>query len=216
MKITDEMLYGAAEDAAARWLNTLPDRAHCGHEFSPAFERAMEALLRRRKRRWRLGTALLAAAVAMLLVSGVYAGREDTYRVYAVQEDGYASYLLRPEESETPAEPHRLEPGWVPEGWELDRISEGEEYFRTVFFLPGPEEPSFTLTQYYGKDDSSVLQGAFTIRECKVGGEHALLLAAENTGLRILLWCSGPYGFQLSSSALEEGDLLRIAENLKW
>ena len=160
--------------------------------------------------------AYVLAAVAMLLVSGVYAGREDTYRVYAVQEDGYASYLLRPGESETPAKPHRLEPGWVPEGWELDRISEGEEYFRTVFFLPVPEEPSFTLTQYYGKDDSSVLQGAFTIRECKVGGEHALLLAAENTGLRILLWCSGPYGFQLSSSALEEGDLLRIAENLKW
>ena len=54
MNITDEMLYAAAPEAAERWLDTLPGREDCGHNFSLTFEASMASLLRRRrKRRWR-------------------------------------------------------------------------------------------------------------------------------------------------------------------
>ena len=90
MNITDEMLYAAAPEAAERWLDTLPKREDCGHDFSLTFEASMSALLRRRrKRRWKTLT-LLAAVIAALgaLLVGVGAERKDDYRVYAAQEEG--------------------------------------------------------------------------------------------------------------------------------
>ena len=54
MNITDEMLYAAAPEAAERWLDTLPGREDCGHDFSLTFEASMAPILRRRrKRRWK-------------------------------------------------------------------------------------------------------------------------------------------------------------------
>ena len=43
MNITDEMLYAAAPEAAERWLDTLPGREDCGHNFSLTFEASMWA-----------------------------------------------------------------------------------------------------------------------------------------------------------------------------
>ena len=102
MNITDEMLYAAAPEAAERWLDTLPGREDCGHNFSLTFEASMASLLRRRrKRRWKT-LALLAAVVgvlAALLASGAVAERPDNYRVYAAQEDGLVSYSARPKDT---------------------------------------------------------------------------------------------------------------------
>lgn len=102
MNITDEMLYAAAPEAAERWLDTLPKREDCGHDFSLTFDASMSALLRRRrKRRWKT-LALLAAVIAALgalLASGAVAERPDNYRVYAAQEDGLVSYSARPKDT---------------------------------------------------------------------------------------------------------------------
>ena len=62
MKLTEEMLYEAAPEAAERFLSALPNRAACAHEFSPAFERKMETLLRR--------AGLAAGQVDALYVAG--------------------------------------------------------------------------------------------------------------------------------------------------
>ena len=51
MNFTDEALRAAAAEAAERWLDTLPKREDCGHDFSLTFQASMGPLLRRGRRR---------------------------------------------------------------------------------------------------------------------------------------------------------------------
>ena len=63
MRITDEMLYEAAPEAAERYLGALPGREACAHVFSPDFEERMRVLAPRRKKGTLWKRALLLAAV---------------------------------------------------------------------------------------------------------------------------------------------------------
>ena len=96
MRITDEMLYAAAE-AAERYLDTLPGQTDCTHAFSPAFEEKLQFLLprRRKKKLWKL-IILLAAAVA-LLGTAVYANQPEDYQDRAAARDGILTYSARPQ-----------------------------------------------------------------------------------------------------------------------
>ena len=64
MRITDEMLYAAAE-AAERYLDTLPGQTDCTHAFSPAFEEKLQFLLPRRRKKKLWKRIILLAAVAL-------------------------------------------------------------------------------------------------------------------------------------------------------
>jgi len=146
LNITDEMLYAAAPEAAERWLDTLPGREDCGHNFSLTFEASMSALLRRRrKRRWKTLT-LLAAVIAALgaLLVGVGAERKDDYRVYAAQEEGFVSYLVRPRIEQAEQDFHPLTPGWLPEGFTLESLS-AEDGSCSSKFRSDAEGASFYL-----------------------------------------------------------------------
>ena len=65
MKITDEMLYAAAPEAAERYLNTLPKQEDCVHGFSRDFEERMRFLPPRRKKRLWKRIVLQAAVIAL-------------------------------------------------------------------------------------------------------------------------------------------------------
>lgn len=96
MRITDEMLYQAAPEAAERYLDALPGRAECAHAFSPDFEERMRLLLPRRKKKKLWKRALLLAAVIALLGTAVYANQPEDYQVYAAAREGVLTYLIRP------------------------------------------------------------------------------------------------------------------------
>ena len=216
MNITDEMLYAAAPEAAERWLDTLPKREDCGHDFSLTFEASMSALLRRRrKRRWKT-LALLAAVIAALGALLVSAGaeRKDDYRVYAAQDDGFVTYVIRPREDPFSYGPHRMTPGWLPEGYVVEVSVDLDLGFRTRYVHSG-EAKYFTLYQRCAGDDAGTLLGDYEIEEVQVDGKDALLLS-EADGERLLLWSNGPNVYKLFSDSLEKEDLLRVANNLKW
>ncbi len=218
MNITDEMLYAAAPEAAERWLDTLPKREDCGHDFSLTFEASMSALMRRRrKRRWKT-LALLAAVIAALgalLASGAVAERPDNYRVYAAQEDGLVSYSARPKDT-LPFRP--LTPGWTPEGFDLDK-DRSTVQGHAVFSYHSQEDPDhryFQVEQWHGQEQNGLFAGNFTLEDAEVDGEDAVLIYNPDTSLSRLLWTQGADVFLLSAKGLEREDLFQIAENMKW
>ena len=221
MNITDEMLYAAAPEAAERWLDTLPKREDCGHSFSLTFEASMAALLRRRKkRRWKT-LALLAAVIAALgalLASGAVAERPDNYRVYAAQEDGLVSYSARPKDTDVDLPFRPLTPGWIPEGFVLNK-DRSTVQGHAVFFYYSQEDPdhrSFRVDQWHGQEQNGLFAGNFILEDVEVDGEEAILIYNPDTSLSRLLWTQGADVFLLSAKGLEREDLFRIAENMKW
>lgn len=221
MNITDEMLYAAAPEAAERWLDTLPGREDCGHDFSLTFEASMASLLRwRRKRRWKT-LALLAAVVgvlAALLASGVVAERPDNYRVYAAQEDGLVSYSARPKDTGADLPFRPLTPSWVPEGFaqDPDRTKAAGHAVFSYYSQEDPDHRFFRIEQWHGEEQNGLLAGNFTLEDVEVDGEEAILIYNPDTTLTRLLWTQGTDVFLLYAKGLEREDLLRIAENMKW
>lgn len=217
MNFTDEMLQAAAAEAAERWLDNLPKREDCGHDFSLTFQASMGPLLRRgRRRRWKT-LALLAAVVAALaaLLVGVGAERRDDYRVYAAQEEGFITYVIRPREDPFSQTPRQVRPGWLPEGYVVEESTDLDPGFRTRYVHGGDETKYITLYQRCAGDDAGTLLGNYEIEEVQVDGKDALLLS-EAGGERLLLWSNGPNVYKLFANSLEKEDLLRVANNLKW
>lgn len=216
MRITDEMLYAAAPEAAERYLSTLPGREDCAHAFSPDFEERMRLLLPRRKRKKLLRRALLLAAVVALLGTAVYAGQPEDYRVYAAAREGVLTYLVRPRADPIPQSFHPLTPGWLPEGYALEQEygDEGESHLCTVYRTE--DDRSLTLDQWMGKEQTGLLLGDYRTEEVPVHGGTGVFFTETDGGSGCLLWTEGPYVLKLYSSGLTQEEMTVIAENLEW
>lgn len=220
MNLTDDMLYEAAPEAARRWLDTLPNREDCGHDFSLTFQAAMEPLLRRRKRRRLRTLALLAAvvaALAVLLAFGAAADRPDDYRVYAAQEDGFVTYWARPKDRNISLPFRQLTLGWIPEGFVLDTDRDAYRN-HPALFCTCRDDPDrfFYVQQWHNEEQTGLLQGSFILEDVQVDGENAVLIFSPETLMARLLWTKGTDVFLLNAHGVEREDLFRIAENMKW
>lgn len=216
MNITDEMLYGAAPEAAERWLSTLPEREDCGHDFSLTFEAAMRPLLRKRRRRWR-ALALLAAVVSVLgtlLAFGVSADRPDEYRVYAAQEEGLLSYRAIPKDDGSTQAFHQLTPEWVPEDFSATGVDVREGWSALYYDTQGGRR--LYLWQWHRMEEANSIMGTYQLEQVRVDGEEALFFASEDTRESYLLWVKGADAFLLYGMNVEKGELLHVAESLKW
>ena len=216
MKITDEMLYAAAPEAAERVLDALPGRTDCAHAFSPAFEERMRLLLpgRKKKRLWK--RALLLAAVVALLGTAVYASQSEEYRVYATAREGVLTYLVRPRADLIPQSFHRLTPGWLPEGYALEQEYGDEEESHLCTVYRTEDNRSFSLDQWMGKEQTGLLLGDYRTEEIPVHGGTGVFFTEADGGSGCLLWTEGPYVLKLYSSSLTQGEMTAIAENLEW
>lgn len=219
MKITDEMLYAAAPEAAERYLSALPGREDCAHAFSPDFEERMRLLLPRRKRKRLWKRALLLAAVVALLGTAVYANQPEDYRVRATARDGILACSARPQEDVVPQQFHRITFGWLPEGytlWNESELTEDTVYFSTSY--RAGDYQYLSLRQWMGQEYSETLMGEYrweglTVRGC----EGIFIDAARDSRRYTLLWAEGPYVLQLTADgSLDRETFLKIAENLEW
>lgn len=218
MKLTDDLLERAAEEAAERWLAGFPELPEGeGHTFSPGFERSMAPLIRPRRRRLARRLTLLAAVIALLaaLGSGVYAGKTEDYQVYAAAYDGVLTWLVRPREDLGNRRFHQLTPGWLPEGYALARESRGEG--ETVLVYRTEDGGQVTLCQWCGQERTGAAMGDYLTEEVEIHGCPGVYYAqADGEGIRVLLWAEGPYVLQLRSGHLERETLLEMAERLEW
>ena len=219
MNITDEMLYQAAPEAAERWLSALPEREDCGHDFSLTFQAAMEPLLRRRRRRWRTLFLLAAvvAALGTLMAFSAVAERPDEYRVYAAQEEGFVTYVIRPKDDGTVTALYQLTPAWVPEDLVLNYIRTEDNYVRTSYQLPSePRERWVSLEQRHSGEIYGVLSANCHLEDTKVNGEEAIYIYSSEEPFQYLLWTQGADGFFVTAKNLEREEVFRFAESLKW
>lgn len=218
MKITDELLELAAEEAAERWLSGLPEpSAGEEHVFSREFEREMTPLIRPRKRRAVRRLVLLAAVIALLaaLGSGVYAGKPEDYQVYASAQEGLLTYLARPREDLGDRRFHQLTPGWMPEGYALLRQSQGEWETEAVYRTE--DGGVAALRQWCGQERTGTALGDYLTEDVEIRGCKGVFYAqTDGGGVRVLLWAEGPYVLELRSGDLEQAELMEIAEHLKW
>lgn len=216
MRITEEMLYEAAPEAAERLLAALPERESCGHVFSPGFEEKMRALPRgRRRRAWK--RLVLLAAVVAALATAVYANQPEDYRVYAAARDGVFTYSARPQREAVPQQFHRITPGWIPEGYTLWGENTPEEggVYSSAAYCTG-DYHFLDLRQWMGQEYSATELGEIRWEEVTVHGCEGIY--AEKEGLwRFLLWTEGPYVLRLKAEDnLDRETLFKIAEYLEW
>ena len=222
MRITDEMLYAAAEEAAERYLDTLPGRMDCAHQFSPAFEEKMRFLLPRRKRKKLWKRIILLAAVVALLGTAVHANQPEDYRVRAAAREGILTYSARPQEDVVPQRFHRITFGWIPEGYSLWRESELEEaavYSSVSYWKEGEAgRGHLSLCQWMGQEYSETLMGDYRWESVTVRGSEGIFIdAAGDSRSYTLLWAEGPYVLQLTADAgLDRETFFKIAEDLAW
>ena len=172
----------------------------------------------RQRRRRRLRTlGLLAAVLAVLAALGAsgLAGQPEDYRVYATAQDGLLTYLARPREDLGSRRFHPITPGWLPEGYTLERQSQNGEEMVSVYASPGGEW--VRLSQWCGREQSGVALGEYLVEEAAVHGCEGVYFAqADGGGVRFLLWAEGPYVLELTSEQLGRTELAEIAENLEW
>lgn len=224
MVLTEQMLYEAAEDAAVRFLDTLPDRDACAHDFSPEFEARMDALLLQKKRgrglrrRWR--QALVLAAVLCALAAGVTAGaqRKPSYQMYWSNKNGVVSYSIRVmPDSFTAFRPLKL--GYLPEGFTLrsEKQWEGEEVSQYEAFYRDGADRRIVFTQSVRRELYGTFAGDYETKEVSVGDASAMLCQGRS-GRCTLIWVDGPNILKLEKydENLSEEELLRIAENLHY
>ena len=67
-QVTDDVIIQAAKRVGEAMLASLPEPEDCTHEFSPEFERSMERLIQKTKRRAHVRRCLRSIAVAALAV----------------------------------------------------------------------------------------------------------------------------------------------------
>ncbi len=224
MDLTEQMLYEAAEDAAARFLDTLPDRDACAHDFSPEFEARMDALLRKKKRgrglrrRWR--QALVLAAVLCALAAGVTAGAQQkpSYQMYWSNKNGVVSYSIRVmPDSFAAFRPLKL--GYLPEGFALEKENqwEGTNVSQYEAAYRGGADRRIVFRQSVRRELSGVLSGDYETKEVSVGDASAML-CQDKSGRCTLIWVDGPNILELVlyGEDSSEEELLRIAENLHY
>ena len=139
MYLTDEMLARAAKSVGETMLASLPDPEDCRHAFSPEFERSMERLIQKAKRKTRIRRCLQSIAVAALaVVIGLSAWLAvDTEAraamvewVRTVYEDSIVYEFFHPGAVEDDSS-YRL--GWVPDGYALLQEETGELMYIAVY-----------------------------------------------------------------------------------
>ena len=218
MKITDEMLYAAAPEAAERYLNTLPKQEDCVHGFSRDFEERMRFLPPRRKKRLWKRIVLLAAVIA-LLGTAVHANQPEDYRVRAAARDGVLTYSARPQEDVVAQQFHRITMGWIPEGyalWSESGLEEDTVYSSTSY--RAGDYRYISLRQWMGQEYSETLMGEYQWEEVTVRGSEGIFIDAAGDSLSYtLLWAEGPYVLRLETDgSLDRETFWTIAENLEW
>lgn len=216
MTITDEMLAGAAAAAAERYLDTLPGRENCGHEFSPAFEEKMRPLLSGRlqkHRRWKWAL-VLAALVAALMVGGasVYAERKPTYRVNWTQEDGFVSYHIQAER-DILGRLHPMGPDYLPEGCILQ--NESTEKWGCSAYYRNQAGDTIAFQQTVQECKSGMIVGEVQAKCVDIGGQEGMLAQYED-GRISLLWTDGPNILELICAGLSEEEVLETAEHINY
>lgn len=221
--ISDEALRRAAAELAEARIAAQPSPEGCGHEFSPAFERAMEKLLQKGKRKavWHRVASIAASLLLVLAICGgivLVVSPEARAEVVSWLREQYENSIIYHfwgggETSVFPA--YRV--GWLPEGCNLvDETIEDGIYIAT--FGTSIEDAKFVF--HYGDFESI---GNMAIFDDNIGSAERLIINGmpgeyvplENGLGGDLVWIDEDRQIAFFiSSMLDKDTTIRIAEGV--
>jgi hypothetical protein len=219
--ISEERLREAARRAGDAWEAGLPDPADCQHEFSPAFDRKMAKVLRKKSHPVRSSALRRVACLLLVLVLGsaIWLGVDAQAReaVFGWLRDRIEDVWHYSYQGEPPAEfsSYSLD---VPEGYWLEsRIdSDGlvDEYYRNE------EGLYIDFTYQYTSDHSAselyVLDENTEVKQVVIHGQTAdLYLSSSEDENNTIIWTDPSTGALIDVTAfMDEAELIALAETV--
>ena len=220
-KVADDMIVQAAKQVGAAMLASLPAPEECHHEFLPGFERAMERLIRKTKRRARVRQGLRSIAVAALVVviglsawlavdTGARAAVVEWIRT--VYEDSIIYEFFHTGAAEDDAS-YRL--GWVPDGYTLVQEVDGE-VTHVAIYQKGNEVINFIYSFTEKSSRAEFFPENSETEPVTVLGKTGEFYAAKDEGeTNELIWFDEESGILFSlSGSLDKETMLKMANSM--
>lgn len=221
VQLTDEMLIQAAKRVGEAMLASLPEPEDCQHEFSPEFERNMECLIQKTKRKTRIRRCLRGIAVAALAVViglSTWLAVDTEARAAMVEwirtayEDSIVYKFFHPG---AVGDDNSYRLGWVPDGYALLQEETGELMYIAVY-----QRESEVIYFTYGLSDeynqAEFIPGNSDTEPVSVYGNPGEFYAAKDEReTNELVWFDSVQGilFVLSSD-LDQETMLKMAESI--
>lgn len=221
--ISDEVLMRAAKLVGRAMRESLPDPGTCQHEFSPEFQKEIQAM--KKRARWKersakyLKRASIAAVIA-LCCTGLFLAVNPEARAAvsswfkSIYENTLVYHFSAEFQGDTLPE---CDIGYIPEGYEEDQVMEAYAS-KTIIFS---DETNMIFIDLYRLSDSMALQIASTDIElipATVNGHNAEFIVPEDQSETTdLLWTDDERGIGfVVSGYLEKEELLKIAESITY
>ena len=222
LEISDQAMEQAAEEVVASLLDTIPELGESAHEFSDGFEKSMQLLITKEKRRnsfQKIGRRAAAVVLATLVGLGAWLAVDQDARaaVFQWMRTVYEnSVIYRFFNTDSGEELPDYRPTWVPDGYtEIQSLHTGEEQV----LIYQSSDDIFTLT-YHWMDDSGIIVVDETSGESKAvsvnGNPGYYHPSADADSTNDLLWADETSGLIfILSTYLPEHDVLHIAESVE-
>lgn len=219
--LSDDALRQAAAKLRDARLAMQPSPEECGHEFSPQFERAMDGLMRKGRRRavWH-GIAAVAASLFLVFLLGVattlVVSQEARAAVVSWLREQYEnSVVYRFWDSSDTEDLPKYQIGWLPDGFVLLQEIEEEQYL--ALYQSSYDGRSLVFTYSTGKTWGELVIWGDTdsSEQLTIQGLHGEYVLSEDGAEGDLIWIDDERQivFTLSSS-LGKDTMIEIAESI--
>ena len=213
-----QVMLDAARQEYGSFIDELPE-----HDFSPEFERNMQKLVRRANHPIRYRVARTAACLILAaLLSGcaVLAVNSEARAAFTgwVREVYESSFVYRFPETDPGPSAHVLyRPAYVPAGFQTEEEIVMHDMMTLIYHNDARERIFFSSSS---GGASPVLQivrdGTETYKQVSVNGMPAELYLDQDEGeANILIWTDEEGAVFWISSALDETELIKIAESVE-
>ena len=224
MKITDKMLYAHAAEARDIWLKDIPsDEEIPVHEFSNAFEQAMEELVRttkKQKKSYRGLQRVAAMFAAVLIGSGAFftVNAEARHIFVGWIKELTDDYLIyRYEEDPIPSgEPLVYRPTWIPEGYSEFFVDEDDDTKLVAYSNEAGE--IIKLSYIHNPDETDwFISTENTVKESTTinGNKADMLISTDPDTAGGILWSDENNCAFMLTGFLEVDDLIKMAESIQ-
>ena len=221
VQMMDEMLIQAAKQVGEAMLASLPEPEECHHEFSPEFERNMERLIQKTKRKTRIRRCLQSIAVAALVVViglSTWLAVDTEARaaviewIRTVYEDSIVYEFFHPSAVE---EDISYQLGWVPDGYTLVEEVAGETMHAAVY-QNGNEAIYLSYSHSDGRNQAEFFPGNSETEPMTVlGNSGEFYSSKDESETNELVWFDAEKGILFAiSSSLNQDTMLKMAESV--
>lgn len=221
-KIFDEALAYATKEECLRELEEIDQlMENEDYQFSDSFEKGMEALLKKERRRerhkvhFKIGRKMAACLAVILLVGIASVLSVDAWRVrlynlvVKFNDNSSTAEFSLAEQDKNHISPEICSPGYVPDGFEVTETHYGNN-INTVIFSNGTDRIIYQQFHFPGPQFTETTTKDH-VKKTQVNGLTAYVIT--HNGLNRIIWNVNDIGFRISSS-IDVKEIMKMAESV--